>query len=85
MCHASRSWLRRSSLEAEFIAADDLANSILWTKYFLEEQGYEEKNTFLFKDNKSTNREKKHNIPSSSFVEGEKLNKEMLEELTQDF
>ena len=44
----------KSSAEAELIAADDLANSILWTKYFLEEQGYGAKNTILFQDNKST-------------------------------
>ena len=44
----------KSSAEAELIVADDLANSILWTKYFLEEQWYSVKNTILFQDNKST-------------------------------
>ena len=44
----------KSSVEAELIVAYDLANSILWTKYFLEEQGYSAKNTILFQDNKST-------------------------------
>ena len=43
----------KSSLEAELVAADDLSNSIIWTNYFLKEQGYESKDTVLFQDNKS--------------------------------
>ena len=30
----------RSSTEAELIGADDAATMILWTKLFMEEQGY---------------------------------------------
>ena len=43
----------KSSMEAELIAADDLSNSIIWTNYFLEAQGYASKDTILFQDNKS--------------------------------
>ena len=43
----------KSSMEAELIAADDLSNSIIWTNYFLEAQGYASKDTVLFQDNKS--------------------------------
>ena len=43
----------RSSTKAELVAADDATVKILWTKLFLEEQGYTvEKNT-LYQDNKS--------------------------------
>jgi len=41
------------SMEAELVAADDLSNSIIWTNYFLEAQGYKTKETVLFQDNKS--------------------------------
>ena len=43
----------KSSMEAELVAADNLSNSIIWTNYFLAEQGYASKDTILFQDNKS--------------------------------
>ena len=43
----------KSSMEAELIAADDLSNSIIWTNFFLAEQGYKSNDTVLFQDNKS--------------------------------
>jgi hypothetical protein len=43
----------KSSTKSELVGADDVWVMILWTKLFLEEQGYEiEKNT-LYQDNKS--------------------------------
>ena len=44
----------RSSTEAELVAADDAMTQILWTKMFLEEQGYKIKETVLLQDNTST-------------------------------
>ena len=44
----------RSSTEAELVAADDAAGLILWTKLFLEAQGYGVKQNILYQDNKST-------------------------------
>ena len=43
----------RSSTEAELVAADDAMTQILWTKMFLEEQGYKTKETILLQDNTS--------------------------------
>ena len=43
----------KSSTEAELVATDDMTGHIMWTKYFLEEQGYDFK-TVLLQDNKST-------------------------------
>ena len=43
----------RSSTEAELVAADDAMTQILWTKMFLEEQGYKIKETVLLQDNTS--------------------------------
>ena len=43
----------RSSTEAELVAADDAAVMILWTKLFLEEQGYTVEKNILYQDNKS--------------------------------
>ena len=44
----------RSSCEAELVGADDAATKILWTKLFLEAQGYSVKKNILYQDNKST-------------------------------
>ena len=44
----------RSSCEAELVGADDMATKILWTKLFLEEQGYAIDRNILYQDNKST-------------------------------
>ena len=43
----------RSSTEAELVGADDLSTMILWTKLFLEDQGYEVKKNILYQDNKA--------------------------------
>ena len=43
----------RSSTEAELVAVNDAMGQILWTKYFLESQGYEISNNILEQDNKS--------------------------------
>ena len=44
----------RSSTTAELVAADDVIGLVLWTKLFLEAQGYEINRNILFQDNKST-------------------------------
>ena len=43
----------KSSTEAELVAASDMSSQILWTLYFLEEQGYAIKENTLYQDNKS--------------------------------
>ena len=43
----------RSSTEAELVGIDDAMNLILWTKLFLEAQGYNVASNVLFQDNKS--------------------------------
>ena len=43
----------RSSTEAELVGADDAATMILWTRLFLEAQGYDVKENILYQDNKS--------------------------------
>ena len=44
----------RSSTESELVGADDMAQMILWTKFFMEAQGYDVKENILYQDNKST-------------------------------
>ena len=44
----------RSSCKAKLVGADDYATKILWTKMFLEAQGYEIKENILYQDNQST-------------------------------
>ncbi len=44
----------RSSTEAELVGADDASVMILWTKLFMEAQGYEIQKNILYQDNKST-------------------------------
>ena len=43
----------RSSTEAELVAVDDCMSQVLWTKYFLQEQGYETKANVILQDNTS--------------------------------
>ena len=45
----------RSSTETELVAADDMLPQVLWTKYFLEEQGVPA-NHILYQDNTSAQR-----------------------------
>ena len=44
----------RSSTEAELVATDDMSTMILWTKLFMEAQGYTIRKNILYQDNKST-------------------------------
>ena len=51
---AKQKLVTRSSCEAELVGADDMATKILWTKLFMEAQGYDIKRNVLYQDNKST-------------------------------
>ena len=44
----------RSYTEGELVGIDDALSSILWTRYFIESQGYTIEQNILFQDNKST-------------------------------
>ena len=43
-----------SSTEAELVAVDDCMSQVLWTRYFLEAQGYNINDCIIYQDNKST-------------------------------
>jgi hypothetical protein len=54
-CKSSRQKLNsKSSTEAELIASSDMMGQMLWTLYFLRNQGYDITNNVLNQDNKST-------------------------------
>ena len=44
----------RSSCEAELVGADDISTKILWTKLFMEAQGFKIRDNVVYQDNKST-------------------------------
>ncbi len=44
----------RSSTESKLIGVDDMMPSILWTRYFLNRQGYNVSDNVIFQDNQST-------------------------------
>ena len=44
----------RSSTEAELIGVDDAITQVLWTKLFMEAQGYPIERNILYQDNKSS-------------------------------
>ena len=44
----------RSSCESKLVGVDDAATKILWTKQFMEAQGYRIDRNVLYQDNKST-------------------------------
>lgn len=56
----------KSSTEAELVAADDLMPQILWTRYFLKEQGYVTRDNLLYQDNQSAMLLEKNGKGSSS-------------------
>ena len=43
----------RSSTESELVAVDDIATMVLWTKLFMESQGYDIKTNIIYQDNRS--------------------------------
>lgn len=43
----------RSSTEAEVVSVDQMISQVIWTRLFLEAQGYEVRNNILYQDNKS--------------------------------
>jgi len=44
----------KSSTEAELVGMNDVLPQVLWTRYFLEAQGYEVRDNVVFQDNQST-------------------------------
>jgi hypothetical protein len=56
----------RSSTESELVGVDDAINMILWTKLFLEDQGYDINKNILYQDNKSAILLEKNGKKSSS-------------------
>jgi hypothetical protein len=56
----------KSSTEAELVGVDDVMDQVLWTKYFLEAQGYEVRDNTVYQDNQSTMLLEKNGRGSSS-------------------
>ena len=56
----------RSSTEAELVAVDDLMPQMLWTRQFLEEQGYSVTENIVYQDNRSAMLLEKNGKASSS-------------------
>jgi hypothetical protein len=56
----------RSSTESELVAVDDCMPGVLWTRYFLEAQGYGVKENIVYQDNLSAMLLEKNGKASSS-------------------
>ena len=56
----------KSSTEAELVGASDLSLFIIWTKYFLEEQGWNINQNTLFQDNQSAMQLEQNGMLSNS-------------------
>ena len=56
----------RSSTESELVGADDVLQKIIWTKLFMEEQGYPIEENIMYQDNKSAILLEKNGKKSSS-------------------
>ena len=56
----------QSSTESELVGVDDLMPSILWTRHFLEAQGYGVRENIVFQDNRSAILLEKNGRASSS-------------------
>ncbi len=55
----------KSSTEAELVGADDSLGHVIWTKYFLECQGYKVNDNVLYQDNQSAILLEKNGIASA--------------------
>ena len=44
----------KSSTEAELVSLDDVISKVMWTKLFLEAQGYDIKENIIYRDNQSS-------------------------------
>jgi hypothetical protein len=44
----------RSSTDAELVAIDDVVSKIIWTKRFIENQGFQVETNIVYQDNQST-------------------------------
>ena len=56
----------RSSTETEVVAVDDCMPQVLWTRYFMEAQGYKVKDNIVYQDNMSAMLLEKNGRASSS-------------------
>jgi hypothetical protein len=56
----------KSSTEAELVGVAEVLPQVLWTRYFLEAQGYTSENTIIYQDNKSSILLEKNRKASSS-------------------
>jgi hypothetical protein len=56
----------KSSTEAELVAVNDVLPQVLWTKYFLEAQGYDAVDAVMYQDNQSAILLEKNGRASSS-------------------
>jgi hypothetical protein len=56
----------RSSTESELVAVDDCMPAVLWTRYFLEAQGYGVQESIVYQDNQSAILMEKNGKASSS-------------------
>ena len=56
----------KSSTEAELVGVDDVMAQVLWTRYFLEAQGYVVRDYIVYQDNQSSMQLEKNGRGSSS-------------------
>ena len=56
----------RSSTEAELVGTDDAMGQVLWTRYFMQAQGYDIHDNILFQDNQSSMRLEQNGRASST-------------------
>ena len=55
----------RSSTEAELVGFDDMVSKVMWSKLFLEAQGYKVRKNIVFQDNMSTMQLAKNGLASA--------------------
>ena len=71
----------KSSSETELVGVDDLLPAVLWTKYFIEAQGYNVEHNIIHKDNESTLRMlingKKSCTPGSKHIKAKSFGKRL--------
>ena len=65
--HSSKQKLNtKSSNEADIVRVDDVLTQVMWTRYFLKEQGYMTNDNVIYQDNQSVIKLEKNGGQSSS-------------------
>ena len=64
--YREKKMITHSSTESELVGVDDVLTQMIWTQYFLKEQGYEIRDNVIYQDNQRDIKLENNGIQSST-------------------